>query len=182
VNVVLSTQKFPFGSLHWLAVLPLLVPLLLLTLDCVAERGLLSVRRDGQGPNWDSVDSFDQEKYQTRECCFPHWGQEEGPCCQAHACCDFFHGRLNVVDGDRFVVLGVEKDSIVRIAGQGRRTAGVASCIAGAAIATQEPVVELEGLLSVAEGRIVPLSLADEIFENLRIKGVYSLGLLLWAI
>jgi len=167
VNVVLSTQKFPFGSLHWLAVLPLLVPLLLLTLDCVAERGLLSVRRDGQGPNWDSVDSF---------------GQEEGPCCQAHACCDFFHGRLNVVDGDRFVVLGVEKDSIVRIAGQGRRTAGVASCIAGAAIATQEPVVELEGLLSVAEGRIVPLSLADEIFENLRIKGVYSLGLLLWAI
>ena len=120
MNVVLSTQKFRFGSLHWLVVLPLLVPLLLLTLDCVAERGPLSVRRDGQGPSWDSVDSFDQEKYRTRECCFPHWVQEEGPCCQARACCDFFHGRLNVADVDRFVVLGVEKDSIVRIVGQGR--------------------------------------------------------------
>jgi hypothetical protein len=54
----------------------------------------------------------------------------------------------------------VEKDRIVRIVGREHRTSGAPSCIAGAVIATQEPVVEPAGLLSVVGGHIVPLSLA----------------------
>lgn len=128
------------------------------------------------------MDSFDPERYQRRGYYFQHLAREEAPCFQAHACCDFSHGHLNVVDEDRFVVLEEGKDSIVRIVGRGRHTAGAASCIAGAVIERPKPVAEPAELLSVVEGHIVQLSLAGNISDRLRIKGVYSLGLLRWAI
>jgi hypothetical protein len=120
--------------------------------------------------------------YQIHAYYFLHLGREEVPYFQARACYDFVHGRLNVVDEDRSVVLEVGKDSIVRIVGQGRHTAVAASCIAVAAIERPKPVAEPAELLSVVEGHIVPLSLADDTSDRLRIKGVYSLGLLRWAI
>jgi hypothetical protein len=76
----------------------------------------------------------------------------------------------------------VGKDSIVRIVGQERHTAGAASCIAEVVIERPRLLAEPAKLLSVVEGHIAPLSLADDISDRLRIKGVYSLGLLRWAI
>jgi hypothetical protein len=74
-----------------------------------------------------------------------------------HAYSDFFRGRLNVVCGDRFVVLGVEKDSIDRIVGRERRRLEVASYTVEVVIVTRELVVELVVLQFVVEVHIVRL-------------------------
>jgi hypothetical protein len=74
-----------------------------------------------------------------------------------HAYSDFFRDRLNVVCGDRFVVLGVEKGSIDRIVGREHRRVEVASYTVEVVTVTRELAVELVVLQFVVEVHIVRL-------------------------
>ena len=86
-----------------------------------------------------------------------------------------------MVDGVGRCVAGrwVERGSIVRIVGPGRRTIEVASCTAGVGVVMPALVAELVALRSVAAAHIVQLDNSEEHFgyEGLRMRGVYSLGL-----
>jgi hypothetical protein len=74
-----------------------------------------------------------------------------------HAYSDFFRDPQNVVCGDRFAVLGAEKDSIDRIVGREHRRVEVASYTVEVVIATRVLVVELVVLQFVVEVHIVRL-------------------------
>ena len=108
------------------------------------------------------------------------------PYSQEHAYSDSVRVHQRIVDVSRYVVgLSVEKGSIVQTVEQAQQRIVVASCIAVVGVVMPVLVVELVMLQSVAATHIVQLytvRLMFLVWWKLRIRGVYSLGLRLWAI
>jgi hypothetical protein len=108
------------------------------------------------------------------------------PYSQEHAYSDSVRVHQRIVDASRYVVgLSVEKDSTVQTVEQAQQRIVVASCIAVVGVVMPVLVVELVTLQSVAATHIVQLYTVRLMFLvwcKLRIRGVYSLGLRLWAI